>query len=698
MGTSANAERRASTRRRFNGTVELALPDETETYEADAIDLSIGGISLKTAFLPDVGSELDCRFVLDGDDPRTVHARGQVVWAKDHGNVAGAFGLCFTDLSKSDRAAIEKRCAPKNEKQSKAGPTAVDPHANNAVVNAETADERVRLRLSKMNEPLKAKVRQQVDDAVVVAMDLSFITLGDHVEVESSTGKSKGILEDVRVDVDASSQCARLVLTISLDAGAAHDRSARHAALIMPSKPTAVAPREARTIAAKPSNNDAAVIASAHDEDKLHPAPSIQGTGTEVLSSKESAARADAAANTTDESSDEQSALASQSSTPAWLVSAMMRFRVTSRSAWDKAAPAIKRAFAALVAFAMSFTAKIRATVTGKPMSLPSAAKGQRETNAKSTPGANKPILRKQKPAAELVEDASAIDSTAPSIRRKYAMMGLAAFGLSAIVFALATSERERRPQPPRPQVAVTSASTDPPTNSTSPMASTSDTPVTNTATSTSTPTGERENNGTVESAPASEPSLALRSRSAMPSDLVAAARSRNANVDSEHPTVRREASVPTWARSARSMAASNAPAPMAANVTVRPLGSPAVRTGTVLRLRLDGPITNLTGGASGADSLTFRVQGRRALDRAAAFVRMDPRIAGAGAYNRGGNMELTLRFHGSAPPFYARARGDVLEVTLAAPVATANTARGAARPAAHSSTPGVRIASMPRR
>ncbi|MFO0562214.1 MAG: PilZ domain-containing protein [Polyangiales bacterium] len=695
MGTSANAERRESTRRRFNGTVELALPDEAEGYEADAIDLSIGGISLKTAFLPDVGSELDCRFVLDGNDPRTVQARGQVVWAKDNGNDAGAFGLCFTELSKGDRAALEKHCTPKSAQPAQAAQAPVDPHAKTVNVNVNAVDDRVRLRLPKMSEPLKAKVQQQVDGAVVVAMDLSFITLGDNVEVESVKGKTKGILEDVQVDVDASSKSARLVLTVSLDGSTAAERTGRHAALVMPSKPTPVAPQEAQTIAAKPVKKSApVVVASRHDEDEHHEAESIKGTGTEVLSSKDGAARADAAAKTSDESSDEESSLASRSSAPAWLVSAMTRLRLTSKAAWEKASPAIKSAFAALVTFAMTFSAKVRARVTGKPVALPEPAKSERVTTAKSAPSASKPALRKQKPEAELAAEASAIDSTAPSMRRKYAMIGLGAFGLSAIVFALATSGRERRPQAPRPQVAVESAPAATPTNSTSPGAAASDAPATNTAANAAAPTGEPENNGAVEPAPANEPSLLQRNRGAMPSDLVAAARSRNANVDSEQPTVRREVPAITPARGARPTVASNTPAPIAANGPVRPLGSPAVRTGTVLRLRLDGPITNLAGGAAGADSISFRVQGRRVLDRAAAFVRMDPRIAGAGAYNRGGNAEFTLRFHGAAPQFNARARGDVLEVTLAAPAATASNARGATRP----SVAGVRIASMPRR
>lgn len=692
MGTSANAERRESTRRRFNGTVELALPDEAEGYEADAIDLSIGGISLKTAFLPDVGSELDCRFVLDGNDPRTVQARGQVVWAKDNGNDAGAFGLCFTELSKNDRAALEKHCTPKSAQFAQAAQPAVDPHAKTVNVNA--ADDRVRLRLPKMSEPLKAKVQQQVDGAVVVAMDLSFITLGDNVEVEGAKGKTKGILEDVQVDVDASSKSARLVLTVSLDGSTAAERTGRHAALVMPSKPTQVAPQEAQTVAAKPAKKSAPVVASHHDEVLHYDAESIKGTGTEVLSSREGAARADAAAKTSDESSDEASSLASRSSAPAWLVSAMTRLRMSSKAAWDKASPAIKNAFAALVTLAMTFSAKLREKITGKPVALPESAKSERVTTAKSAPSASKPALRKQKPEVAEAAEASAIDSTAPSMRRKYAMIGLGAFGLSAIVFALATSGRERRPQAPRPQVAVESAPTATPANAATPGAAAADAPAISTAANVAAPTGEPENNGAVEPAPASEPSLLQRTRGAMPSDLVAAARSRNANVESEMPTVRREVPAITPARGARPTVASSAPVQVAANGPVRPLGSPAVRTGTVLRLRLDGPITNLTGGAAGADSISFRVQGRRVLDRAAAFVRMDPRIAGAGAYNRGGNAEFTLRFHGSAPQFNARARGDVLEVTLAAPAATASNAR----PATRSSAAGVRIASMPRR
>lgn len=695
MGTSASAERRESTRKRFSGTVELALPDEAEGYEADAVDLSIGGMSLKTAFLPDVGSELDCRFVLDGNDARTVQARGQVVWAKDNGNDAGTFGLCFTDVSKGDRVALEHHCEPKiaakpaTVEPAKAAP-AVDPHAK--TVNAQMpADDRVRLRLPKMSEPLKARVHQEADGALVVGMDLSFIALGDHVEVESVKGKSKGVLEDVSVDVDPKTRGARLVLTVSLDGSTAASRTGKHSAIVAPvaarPAPAAVTPKEEARVAKKA----APVIAqdaNQTDHDTVNePAP--RGTGTEVLSSRDGAARAEAMQHATDSESDgdeESSSLASRSSAPAWLVSALARAKIQSKAAWDKASPAIQKAFAALVTLAMTFSAKVRAKVTGKPVELPApATAATRATTAKAATAQSKPSLRKQNKGsteAPAVE-ASAVDSSAPSMRRKYAMIGLGAFGLSAIVFALATGGREPRPQAPRPQVAVEATGTSAaPTNSTAQAnPSTNEAPVAGGAV-----TGEPENNGSIESsAPAAQPATRP---GAMPSDLVAAARSRNANVESEQPTIRRDPPALTiGARAARPAAA--APV-LAAAGGLRPLGSPAVRSGTTLRLRVDGPITQLSGGAAGANTLTFTMPGRHAIDRAAAFVRMDPRIAGAGAFNRGGNTEFTLRFHGAAPAFNARARGDVLEVVLAAPTATA----AAPRPSAN----GVRVASMPRR
>lgn len=692
MATSANAERREATRRRFNGTVELALPDEAEGYEADAVDLSIGGMALKTAFLPDVGSEMDCRFVLDSAEPRTVQARGKVVWARDEGSDAGSFGLRFTELSSGDRAALERHC---------------DPHGAKS-------DDRVRLRLPKMGEPLKARLKHEAEGAVVVGMDLSFINVGESIEVESARGKKRGKLEDVAVDIDPSTRHARLLLTVSLDGS---NSTGRHAAVVLPSPqrgglgpthepsraarieaPVAVAPCSASSSDADRTDESDARAELEQAETLAQPRPSsatpskktAAGTGTEVLSSRDGVERASSIGAT--ESS--ASSLASRSSAPAWLVSALSRTRAQCSALWQKAGPTLTTWVATIAAALRSLVARAQGKISGKLAPAEDAAKSDRVT-ARAPASAPRPALRKQKRELEpsRAGESAAITSTEPSVRRKYALVGLGAFGLSAIVFALATGGREPRARTPRPQVAVDpSPSNGGATASSAAPAVTAEGASTEAASSATAPANEPETSGpnrpgeSSASTAAGEPSPGARR---MPTDLVAAARSRNANVDQEPPIVRRGAqNVLGPAPSVATAAARHEVASSA-----RPLGSPAVQAGTVIRLRVDGPITRLSGGAAGADSLTFRVPGRRALDRAAGFVRMDARLAGAGAFNRGGNTEFTLRFHGAAPPFSARARGDVLEVILAAPTHAAAPAHGAA---ARGGSP-IRVAAMPR-
>jgi hypothetical protein len=91
------------------------------------------------------------------------------------------------------------------------------------------------------------------------------------------------------------------------------------------------------------------------------------------------------------------------------------------------------------------------------------------------------------------------------------------------------------------------------------------------------------------------------------------------------------------------------------------------VRAGTLVRLRMDGPITALEGvGARGAE-LVITVPGRRFLDRGAPIARLDNRIVSSQVWNSTTSSRLTLRFHTAAPPFSARAVGNTLQVVLGA-------------------------------
>jgi hypothetical protein len=688
MGTSASAERREANRQRFDGTVELSLPDDPESYEADAIDLSIGGMSLKTAYLPDVGSELDCRIRLDATDTRTVQARGRVVWAREGQDEHGSFGLRFTEIARGDLAAIGKLCERDGARDAK--PQAL-------------------LRLPRLPDPVSASVEKKSDGAMVLGMGLSFIKFGETVEVEQDGERVRGAIERVEVMVDPVTNVPRLMATLALEGAtpraATPARKARTSDRPAPAR-DASSERPSEKAASPATRERAPDRTPGADLESKKAAPPAPAHGTEVLSSSEGAERADKAASDAkktsapSELSDDGStpSLASDSTTPAWLVSALAKVRAGGRSVAEHAGPAVKRAFATLVTLMVALSTRVRAKVTGKPVELPAATPAAgAKTTAKSPTAPGKPALRPQHAAAaEPAAVSTATDSTTPATRRKYALVGLGVFGLSAITFAVATGGRERRVEPPRPQVAVESAA--------APTAAGATTPTT--AAATEAPAAQTATSGTTEpepAAPEAEATTPAPSRPAgapavarMPSDLVAAARSRNANVEAERPTIRRDVTASPIAPRAVTTgrpAVTPAAAPAVASA-VRPLGSPAVRTGTVLRLRFDGPITSLTGGVAGRDGLAFRVDGRRVLDRAASFVRMDSRIAGAGAYNRGTGAEFTLRFQGAPPAFSARARGDVLEVVLAAPAAGGLRVAAAARPTA----PVSRVASMPRR
>lgn len=100
----------------LEGRVPMRLPIEVEhigqaaPFEADAIDVSTGGLSMRTHCLPDVGTHLACRFaVVTGG--ATVTAMGEVVWAKDGGLRGGEFGVRFVELAPEQKMLVAEMMA-----------------------------------------------------------------------------------------------------------------------------------------------------------------------------------------------------------------------------------------------------------------------------------------------------------------------------------------------------------------------------------------------------------------------------------------------------------------------------------------------------------------------------------------------------------------------------------------------------------
>jgi len=115
------------------------------------------------------------------------------------------------------------------------------------------------------------------------------------------------------------------------------------------------------------------------------------------------------------------------------------------------------------------------------------------------------------------------------------------------------------------------------------------------------------------------------------------------------------------------------------------PFGTPTVKKGTHMVLRLDGPVSELRG-MQMPNGFVISVPNRKSLEAAGPLAAKDPRISSAKVVNQPGGAELTLAFKDNAPPYLVKAKGDSLEIILGHEKAMAKKGKGkngAAAPAA---------------
>jgi len=188
-------ERREALGRRipFDGLVEVggALGP---SFEAQAVDVSKDGMHLRTAYLPEVGQPLTCRFGAAG---REVLASGEVVWRHEEGR-GGEFAIRFNELDPDCAAALarlvdpEPACAPKEP------------------------GTRVRLHIDGLGSPMRARVKGSGTSELTVGSELGFLQVGKQLELEDATtgGKRPARIDRVEVEIDAESKIPQLVVTL----------------------------------------------------------------------------------------------------------------------------------------------------------------------------------------------------------------------------------------------------------------------------------------------------------------------------------------------------------------------------------------------------------------------------------------------------------------------------------------------------
>ena len=75
-------------------------------FEAESVDVSPDGMRLRTAYLPDVGDKVVCRF--DGMGSEIV-VDGEVLWRNEEAK-GGEFGLRFVGLDDATAGAVRAMC------------------------------------------------------------------------------------------------------------------------------------------------------------------------------------------------------------------------------------------------------------------------------------------------------------------------------------------------------------------------------------------------------------------------------------------------------------------------------------------------------------------------------------------------------------------------------------------------------------
>lgn len=613
MATTAAAERRdpSAPRRPFRAAVDLADVVDQEIWQADARDLSVSGMSVRSAMLPEVGEELACRFRLEGGEQ--VESRAEVVWAREGGARDGAFGVRFMALDPNVKDVLLKGM-PAPVASTPAASPAPTPAASPAPTGGVHENSKVRVVIPGMEAPLRARVRTRVQDALIVGSDLTFLKIGERVAVDGGTEKVNGSITAVDIEVDNRSGVPRLILTIDGEGSAA----------AAPSVPTPVAPaaeaeaprdtrvdaKDAPRVEAKAERRAEAKAATPAVADESSRKPTRAAQETRVLSTSDGNDLPD------DDAFD----------TRTWSQRALEAAKVQGARLAAAAGPAARQATKALGGAVGSLKARLART------------EGAREVTPAAEPRAalNKNGLRRQ--------HALESDGTQAPVRNRRALAlagvgGVAALGI--VVYAMTSGPRA---QTPRPQVAVVpeSLTTEAP-NADEPGA---------------TPSASAPSNDPLAAVPGATagqaaPRMVNGEGAGNSADLRSATESPSADVTA--------APVRVTQRPVRPITVAAAPRGRTT------LGNPAVRAGTLVRLRMDGPITALEGvGARGAE-LVITVPGRRFLDRGAPIARLDNRIVSSQVWNSSTSSRLTLRFHTAAPPFSARAVGNTLQVVLGA-------------------------------
>lgn len=599
----------------FEALVAVGEAAGRSGFEAESMDVSPEGMRLRTAYLPEIGDRLVCRF--DGSGAEVV-TEGEVIW-RDEQDRGGEFGIRFLTLDERAAELLRGMCAP---------PEAAKADAAAGGTSAPRGT-RVRLHIEGLGSPMKARVRETSSGEILVGSNLEFLRVGRSLEIEDVDHGSRreATIDHVRVEVDAETNVPQLVVSLRCE-GMGPAKRPSSARITLPfgagagSRPAA------------PERTPDAPSTGASDSAELEPVRAVarggRGSALAAPSHAERVAESiDARVDDEEDRLDEDDDVGG-AARKGRLAGAGAKAAQASLAAAKKIGPALSsvgaRAKGAMATALMSIRMKRAEREEAKKAAQP------RRTTAPAPGGALKSEGRR------LVREDSAHDGDdgdapppAPRSNKKAAALG-SVLGLIAVlgVFGLTRTLRSQSVETPAESASVTAQTSTPPALPAGNGPVSANVPLFG-----ATPLSTTEAVPAIPTPPASGAAVADPTAPSDPGQADPAASADEPGLDDDEGTGSKE-----WGNGR------------------------AVKSPVVLRIKMDGEIERING-ASGAMGFTVSLPGRRSLSAASELARKDKRVASVNVVNNAHGAEVTVQFKDGVPAFLARAKGERLEIAL---------------------------------
>jgi hypothetical protein len=629
----------------------------TPAFEAEALDVSARGMHLRTAYLPEEGAPLVCRFE---DQGREIVVEGVVAWRKES-KKGGEFGVKFTALD--SRSVDSLRELVKRDVQAEGDSS-----------DGAARGSRVRLHIEGLGSPMKARVRTGGAVKLKVGSNLEFLKVGRKLEIEDldAGGRREARIDGVEVVVDAQSQVPQLVVAL------------RYEGVEDTPEPSVL---DLGGDAAKPASlfiDAGAVTTSGRATEESPPSAAAEasdaGGAVEASSNEEPTPSGDVPAASDDDVAD---------AIPA-ATRAARRLGTAAEHAGEKARDA-SIAAAKLGSSAIASVGKLFGGAAAKIAAFRAGKQGtpKRRTTAPPPDGPMSIDGKRLRPQSSKRDgekaEASSSPAPRPRITKQRALVGAA--GIAVLGTAIAIGMRPSKPDAEKPAAAIVvpQAEAKAAAPAAAPPAATPvnapGAPVT-----ANVPLFGPTAMATAEPAPLGPPPTA-ESKAVEAAELAAAKASEPLSAEDEE-----FIDEPAGKNAKKS---SEKPGKDAKPEDVAPFGRGKIHLPTIHRIRLDGPGSAIHG-ALDPMGFTVLIPNRKLMEQGAGLAKRDPRFARVRTTNTPGGAQLRVAFKGTVPGYRVRLRRDYIELLVSADEAKDKKAPAKAEKPAAKPAPKAKPAAKP--